>query len=202
MRDADRKLVAKVLSGDERAVREFSERVHADIFSLLMWLTRDPDTAENLTQESFARIWERLSQFRGDSNLRTWTHKIAYSLLLSHRRDTTRESRLLCEYASATEHNSADAAERAAMRLTLAAALGQLPDEQARVVVLCKLQGLTLAEAARIVSEPVGTLAWRLAEAMRKLRELLGEESASQSRSAPARHSRMRRDCHAMPDRE
>jgi RNA polymerase sigma-70 factor (ECF subfamily) len=185
MRDVNQRLVRNVLSGDERAARDFAEWVRADLFGLFMWLTRDPDTAADLTQESFARIWARLSQFRGESNLRTWTHKIAYSLLASHRRDAARGTRLLGEYERATQHDPADAAERAAMRVALASALSQLPEEQARVVVLCKFQGFTLAEAAQILGAPVGTLAWRLGEAVRKLRELLAEEPSSQASAVP-----------------
>jgi RNA polymerase sigma-70 factor (ECF subfamily) len=185
MTNVNQRLVRSVLSGDERAAREFAERVRADLFGLFMWLTRDPDTAADLTQESFARIWERLSQFRGESNLRTWTHKIAYSVLASHRRDAARGGRLLDEYERAAQHGPIDAADRAAMRVALAYALSQLPEEQARVVVLCKLQGFTLAEAADILGEPVGTLAWRLGEAVRKLRELLAEEPSSQASAVP-----------------
>jgi DNA-directed RNA polymerase specialized sigma24 family protein len=144
MAGGDRKLAQQALSGDARAGEALAARLRPDLLNLFLWLTRDPDLSESLTQEAFARIWERLGQFRGESSLRSWAHAVA--------------------------------------RLTLAEALGKLPDAERRVVVLCKLQGFTLAEAANILGEPVGTLAWRISEGMKTLRGLLADEPCAPPR--------------------
>lgn len=173
--NSDYRLVTRALSGDRRAGEALVTRHHGDLFNLFMWLTRDPELAENLTQETFVRVWERLSQFRGESSFRTWSHSIAYSILSSHHREEARESHALREYALRANAHP-DARRRAETRAALAEALAQLSKQEQQVVVLCKLQGFTLAEAAEMVSRPVGTLAWQMAQALRKLRGLLAED--------------------------
>lgn len=180
MAGGDRKLARQALSGDARAGETLAARLRPDLLNLFLWLTRDPDLSENLTQEAFARIWERLAQFRGESSLRSWAHAVALSVLAGHHRESARHSRALAEYARQTADNRE--AVRAEARLALAEALGKLPDPERRVVVLCKLQGFTLAEAANILGEPIGTLAWRISEGMKALRGLLADEPRAQLR--------------------
>jgi len=170
----DRGLVRKVLEGDTHAQEAFAVRYRGDLLNLFLWLTRDPDLAENLTQDTFLRVWERLGQFRGESGLRTWVHRVALSLLADHRRSEVRKGRALEDYArSSVPEGQAEQIRRAEMRAALAHALAELPEDERRVVVLCKLQGFTLAEAAGLLGEPVGTLAWRMAEGLKQLRALL-----------------------------
>jgi len=173
----DRRLVRRVMDGDTHAQNAFATRFHTDLFNLFLWLTRDPDLSENLTQDTFLRVWERLGQFRGESSLRTWLHKVGISLLAEYRRTEARESRALADYArSAIPQTWPERLRRAELRVALAQALTELPEGERRVIVLCKLQGFTLSEAAGILGEPLGTLAWRVAEGLKKLRVLLSGE--------------------------
>lgn len=173
----DRGLVRKVLEGDTQAQEAFAVRFRADLLNLFLWLTRDPDLAEGLAQDSFLRVWERLDQFRGESGLRTWVHKVALSVLADHRRREARQGRALEDYArSSLPEGQSEQVRRAEMRVALAHALAALPEGERRAIVLCKLQGFTLAEAAGLLGEPVGTLAWRMAEGLKQLRLLLSGE--------------------------
>lgn len=173
----DRGLLRKVLEGDAQAQEAFAVRFRGDLLNLFLWLTRDPDLAENLTQDTFLRVWGRLDQFRGESGLRTWVHKVALSALADHRRSEVRKHRSLERYArrSASE-GQAEEVRRAEMRVTLAHALAELPQGARQVIVLCRLQGFTLTEAAGLLGEPVGTLAWRMSEGLKQLRTLLSGE--------------------------
>ncbi len=175
MGHSDRRLVQRVLAGDRTAAEALAERHRPDLVNLFLWLTRDADLSESLAQETFLRSWERLAQFRGESSLRTWMHSVALSVLAQHRRDDARESRALEQYAAETAGRGRQQAEQ---RVALAHALAQLPELERRAIVLCKLQGFTLAEAAGLLGEPVGTLAWRVAEGLKRLRVLLSGEQA------------------------
>jgi RNA polymerase sigma-70 factor (ECF subfamily) len=162
-----------VLAGDAQAATAFATRFQSDLFNLFCWLTRDVDLAEDLTQDTLIRCWECLRQYRGEAALRTWIHRVALSCLSAQRRADARERRTRARLAerqstAVGEHNS-----EAEMRLALASALGQLPEAERRAAVLCKLQGFTLREAAAMLDVPVGTIAWQVATAVKKLRDLL-----------------------------
>jgi RNA polymerase sigma-70 factor (ECF subfamily) len=174
--NSDRKLAENAAKGDKRAAQMIAERLRDDLFNLFMWLTRDPPLAEDLTQSAFVRLWQALPEFRGESSLRTWAHKIAFSVLAMHNRRLATESRALSEYAGTSASTPSDCVDgQMEMRLAIADALAQLSEAERPAVVLCKLQGFTIAEAARILNRPPGTIAWQIAEGVKKLRALLAD---------------------------
>jgi len=186
MHRADRKLAQRVIAGDARAAAAFTQQCQRDVFNLFMWLTRDPELAEDLTQDTIVRCWERLAQYRGKAALRTWVHKVALSLLAGHKRKDAREKCALADFAEAQAASASNrSAARLEMRLALADVLAQLPAAERRVVVLCKLQGFTLAEAAAMLNQPRGTVAWQVAEGLKKLRGTLADW-APENQAAPA----------------
>src|ERR1700747_1601194 len=64
-------------------VRRHQRRVHR----FLLMMLRDPDEADNLTQECFLRAFQNLSSFRGESSLETWLLRIAANLARDHARN-------------------------------------------------------------------------------------------------------------------
>lgn len=173
MRNADRNLVQRVLRGDRAAAEAFARRYHTDLTNLFMWLTRDADLAQSLTQDAFARIWERLPQYRGESGLRTWVHAVALSVLALHHRGASREMRAMSEYTQRSSRRADHGSPE--MRIALAEALSRLPNEERRAIVLCKLQGFTLKEAAAILEQPPGTVAWRVSVGLKKMKAMLAD---------------------------
>jgi RNA polymerase sigma-70 factor (ECF subfamily) len=171
----DRRLVKRLLAGDARAAATFADRFQRDLHNLFCWLTRDPELAEDLTQDTLLRCWEHLSQYRGEAALRTWVHRIALSRLAAQRRTDARERRATLALGEVERANSESRHSRAETRAALADALGQLPEAERRAVALCKIQGFTLREAAAMLDVPVGTVAWQVATAAKKLRDLLAD---------------------------
>ncbi len=181
MANRDYKLVQKVLAGNVPAGEELARRGHEDLYAFFMWQIRDPELAANLTQEALVRIWERLSQFRGESSLRTWRHTIAFSVLADHRRQEARAPQPLGEHVQISSGD--EYLRQAELRMALAEALAALPELERNVIILCKLRGFTLAEAAGLLGEPVGTLVWRVAEGLKKLRVLLSGERETERKT-------------------
>jgi RNA polymerase sigma-70 factor (ECF subfamily) len=70
-------LIRRVKEGDVEAFgtlyREHVKRVYA----ICLRITADPDTAEELTQDVFVRVWQRIGQYEGRSKFSTWLHRIA-----------------------------------------------------------------------------------------------------------------------------
>jgi RNA polymerase sigma-70 factor (ECF subfamily) len=88
--DAIGAMVDRARAGDADAFAElyhaFAGRVHA----LCLRLTADDREAAEMTQDTFVRVWERLSTFRGESALGTWIHRLAVNVVLERRRSDRR----------------------------------------------------------------------------------------------------------------
>ncbi|HWS58527.1 MAG TPA: sigma-70 family RNA polymerase sigma factor [Actinotalea sp.] len=120
-------------------------------------LTRDPQQAEDLTQETLVRALERAGSFRGESGLATWLHRIAYHLAVDRsRRDREVPSEDVAELVEARwreDAYSVDAAvvvARAQTRAELEDALIRLPVIYRAAVVLHDAEGLTVAQIAEL----------------------------------------------------
>lgn len=120
-------------------------------------LTRDPQQAEDLTQETLARALERAETFRGESGLATWVHRIAYHLAVDHsRRDREVPSDEIAQLVEARwqqDSYTVDAAvvvARAETRAELEDALIRLPVIYRAAVVLHDAEGLTVAQVAEL----------------------------------------------------
>jgi RNA polymerase sigma-70 factor (ECF subfamily) len=85
----DKQLVARCLAGDRAAERALYD-AHVDrVYRLAFRLAGDSDLAQDFTQETFIRAFDRLGQFRGDASLATWLHTIATSVSLNGMRSVT-----------------------------------------------------------------------------------------------------------------
>ncbi len=168
-------LVQKILKGDKAAGERFVTDHYPRIFRLLRCLAGSPETAQDLTQQTFARAWQALPSFQGKASLTTWLHKIAYheyTNWLRSRRDYAPLD-AAAEIADLREARGLDS-------ILVSRALGQLPNEHRETFVLYYMQEFTVAEIGEMLELPPGTVKSRLFTARRRLRELL------QAAEAPA----------------
>jgi len=139
---------------------ELAARLPDEVPGLLRFarsLVRDPQQAEDLTQETLARALERAESFRGDAALATWLHRIAHNLAVDHaRRNREVPVEDVADEVEARWRDDAytvDAAEvatRAETRAELEDALIRLPVPYRAMVVLHDAEGMTVAEVAEI----------------------------------------------------
>ena len=140
-------------------------------------LTRAPDQAEDLVQESLARAIASAHAWRPDGELRRWLLAIVHNTFLK------RHQRQKLEQAAAEEASWAQdraLAPPQAARVELArtmAALMRLPEEQRTALVLVAFEGLNYRDAAEILGIPLGTLMSRLARGREALRGATGREA-------------------------
>lgn len=171
----DGKLLARLRRGDREAYAEAAERFHREIWAYLFRLTRDYDLSEDLAQEVAIKFWQAAPEFRGVSALKAWVYKVAYNTFAANRRTRRLECAALDEDVPSTSpaHNPAALLERQVVQEEIEAALGLLPEEQRQAIILTKVQGLKLREAAEVMETPTGTVQWRVAEGLKKLRKIL-----------------------------
>src|SRR5437016_9616445 len=74
----DARLVQQLRQGDAEAGRQFVREYYPGVYRYLLYLTGQPQAAEDLTQETFLHAWRGLDRFEGRASLRLWLHRIAH----------------------------------------------------------------------------------------------------------------------------
>ena len=155
--------------GDRLALSTFVRRTQAEVWRLCRRLG-DADTADDLTQDTYARAIRALPTFRGDASARTWLLAIARNVCADAVRANRRRRRRIDVVAvDVPDPAAADALERL---------VAGLDHERRAAFVLTQVLGLTYADAAEVCDVPVGTIRSRVARArddlVGQLREAAG----------------------------
>jgi RNA polymerase sigma-70 factor, ECF subfamily len=165
-------LVRRAARGDveafEMIYRQHVGRVHA----LCLRMSRDRSEADELTQETFVRVWERLASFRGESAFSTWLHRVTVNVVIAElrRRGRWRERFLAQEI---DDVGVAAPAFSAGGDLDLEHAIANLSPQARLVFVLHDVEGYKHGEIAELTGLAVGTSKAHLHRARLLLREEL-----------------------------
>ncbi len=182
---SDRDLVEAAQTGDAQAYGVLVERYQRRIYRLAAHMLKSQADADDVTQETFVRAYKALSRFDGRSEPFTWIYRIAINLSLNvlrsrrvRRHSTTdddpRLESQLVEQRPGYADPAGDSADREIF-VALSAAMDSLSETLRTTLVLVCVDGQSHADAARILGCPEGTIAWRVHEARRKLRDRLLE---------------------------
>jgi RNA polymerase sigma-70 factor (ECF subfamily) len=189
----DRGLVRAAQKGDEHAFREHVEKYQRRIYQLALGMTKDPDDAMDIAQETFVRVHKYLPSFKGDSSFFTWTYRIATNLCLDAQRKKGRTERVDVEEGDEAEIEAAmdppshalAGPQRQALNEELKGkldeALAGLSENHRAILLLREVEGLSYEELAKVLDIRKGTVMSRLFHArlkmQNKLREYLGEDA-------------------------
>ena len=169
----DRQLVERVLSGDALAERELYD-AHVDrIYRLMHRLAGDEDLAQDCTQETFIRAFERLTTFRGESSLSTWLHSIAVSVALNALRKVKRIDSRHVALDGTFDVGARDRGAEPDLKVRLRSAIDALPEGYRVVFVMHEVVGYTHEEIGAALGVQVGTSKAQLHRARAKLRDAL-----------------------------
>ena len=153
------RLAVEARDGDRMALVAFIRTSQAEVWRLCARLG-DAGSADDLTQEVYARAIAALPRFRGDASARTWLLSIARNVaadaVRANRRRRRAAERLVADVPVVPDPASADALERL---------VSGLDDDRRTAFVLTQVIGLTYAEAAEVCDVPVGTIRSRVARA-------------------------------------
>ena len=172
-------IVAGLREGRLEALARAFDRWQQRVRVLARRLLSDEAAAEDLVQEVFASLPRAVKRFRGDSSLEIFLLAIAVKRARSFRRAAFRRRRAL-ERLVADDVRPGETPETDAYRRELGSRLGRaldrLPLAQRAAFVICEIEELTSAEAARVLGAPDATIRTRLFHARRRPRQLLGRE--------------------------
>ena len=179
--DADHRAVARMAAGDQTALGEFYDRHGRAVYSLAFRILRDQRDAEEVVQDVFAQAWRESARYntrRG--SVMAWLMTLTRSRAVDRLRG--RRSRPENALAADPRAEITDAAALADEQLAwsvradrVRAALDALPVLQRVAIELAFYEGLTHAEIAARLEEPLGTVKTRIRQGLLKLRERLAD---------------------------
>ena len=173
--DGEPGLVKRSRAGDKAAFERLCRAVGDRAYGLAYRLTGSHADADDVLQEARLRAYRGIGKFDGRARFETWFYRIVLNAAATHlRRSARREGVHSLEVAGRPEqHESGSdptlAAQARELESALQVALLGLPADQRSALVLVAFQGFSYASAAAVQGCPEGTLAWRVAEARRKL---------------------------------
>jgi RNA polymerase sigma-70 factor (ECF subfamily) len=176
VRQAERGLVSRAVSGEPRAAREIFERHYGGMYARAMRSIGDPVEAEDLVQDAFVRAFGRLDRFDPKYRLSTWLHRIVINSCRDHLKSPRRRERPcgeeLDEVSAACDRDS-DPMVIDQRGRRLRSALAELRPRYLEIVVLKDMMGLSFEEIHVATGAPITGLKIRAIRARARLRKLL-----------------------------
>src|SRR3954452_328691 len=201
---ADQVLLARLQSGDERALADLAEAYSSKIYQLAFRYLRNKEDAEEITQDVLFKVYRKVDAFRGDAQLSSWIYRITFNAAMSRLR-TARYQRAQAEdrrAAAATEEDgsaamrTADVADwsdmadervlRTQLRQRVFRAILALPAIYRAPVMLRDIQGMSTEEASAVLKVKDQTLKSRLHRGRLILRKQLADFAGGLALHRPA----------------
>jgi len=184
---ADAELLDRMRDGDESALEELYARYAGLIYTLALRIVGDPELAREVLQDTFLRSWHGREVYDPERGRVPWwimgiARNRAIDLLLRSRSHQARLREQEPFARGAHEPRALGTQETLLVRRAVTDALGGLSTVQREAIELAYYAGLTQAEIARELRQPLGTVKSRTREAMDRLRQTLRPLMASNER--------------------
>jgi RNA polymerase sigma-70 factor, ECF subfamily len=175
----DSALIERVRTGDRDAFGALVKRYQRRVYATAFHMTGQHSDADDVAQETFVRAFRGLRTFDGRCDFYTWLHRITVNVALNHLRARRRGPTLLTtpgdtdqKEAGAEADPRAASESREAVTVVLRA-LGELSPSLRVTLILATVEDMPYKEIAHVLSCPEGTVAWRVNQARKLLRQRL-----------------------------
>lgn len=169
----ERNLVRRIVAGEQSAYHEMIQQYQRLVYHMVARVVTNEQDCEELCQDVFIKIFERVGDFKFDSKLSTWIATIAYRQALNHVRKTNRKQKEQdideISYQIGLEDQRFEQQDFAEFVKRL---IMQMPEQYRIVLTLYHLEGFSYPEIVNITQMPEGTVKNYLFRAKKKLLEL------------------------------
>ena len=176
---SDARLVDAARRGDQAAYGELVQRYELRLARVIYRFVRDMDMAEDLAQETFLKVYDRLDQFDTARRFGPWLFRIGVNLTLDYLRRKKRRFRwsLFTDRFKDRAPDPAVPDPRKALDIQqeVHAVLQMVPEKYRTVLMLRDLESFSTAEIAAILHRKEATIRWRLAEARHRFQYYWGK---------------------------
>ena len=174
-------LVQSVAAGDQNALHALYEMAHRIVFTLMMRITANREIAEELTVDVFHDVWRSASRYdAANGTVLGWIMNMARSRAIDRLRFESRKKRSGGgdkQPEAELAPDPCDVLELREQGEALRAALAALTADERQAIETTFFGGLTHAEAAKRLNQPLGTIKTRIRSGLHKLRHRLAEEA-------------------------
>jgi RNA polymerase sigma-70 factor (ECF subfamily) len=169
---SDERLLQRAAEGDQGAFSTLVRRHEDRVFGIAIRITGDRADALDATQDTFVAVFRQAGSFRGDAAFTTWLYRVAVNAC----RDVLRKRRRFPEPAEELPERSnpgIGVEDAVNLRLDLAQALAQIPEDYREAVLMHDLGAIPYEEIAALTGAALGTVKSRISRGRRRLAELL-----------------------------
>ena len=171
-------LVRSIAAGDQSALRSLYERTHRLVFTLMLRITDNRETAEELTLEVFHGVWQRAAAYDAeDGTVVGWIMNQARSRAIDRVRFEQRKKRVNPypdePFSTTRPRSPQDACYVGELAQRMREALKILTPDEREAIEIAFFLGLTHAETAAHLDQPLGTVKTRIRSGLSKLRQAL-----------------------------
>lgn len=174
----DDDIINQIKSGNSKAFAVLVERYKDLVFTLAFRMLKHREEAEEVSQDTFIKVYKSLEKFKGDSKFSTWIYKVAYNTCLDR---IKRNKRQMSEVAinEFTEHevktidNALGRLEKNEQQQTIQDCLQRLSSEDSFLLTLYYFEDLSLEEMSKIVNIEPSTIKVKLFRSRKKLASIL-----------------------------
>lgn len=166
MNEPDPELIRAAAAGDVEAFETLVRAYQSHVWRFLRHLLSDPALAEDVTQETFVRVFRRIHTFRFDAKFSSWVFQVARNAGIDALRSRQRRDRLAGVMQTSTAAAFAGPDE---ISVEISSAIQSLRPKLREAFVLVEALGLTYREAGLAIGVPEGTVKSRVFRARREL---------------------------------
>ena len=167
--DSDDVLIRAICDGDTKKFEELVFRYQDFVFTLVSNIVKSKESAQDVVQEVFLRVYKSIRRFERRSAFKTWLYRVAYNTALAHlKREKPTE-----EFDIRKAETTADkTSKNHTLRLTLDKLISKLKPELKAVIIFHYYDDLKYEEIAEVLDCPLGTVKIRLYRAKFELKKL------------------------------
>ncbi|MCB0445029.1 MAG: sigma-70 family RNA polymerase sigma factor [Gelidibacter sp.] len=176
----DQIIINQIIEGDTNAFTVLVNRYKDLVFTLVLRMLKNREEAEEVSQDTFIKVYKSLHTFKGDSKFSTWIYKVAYHSCLDRIKKNKRKFNEV-EMNEFTEHqlklidNALDNLLEAEQKQTIQTCLNLLPSDDSFLLTLYYFDEQSLDEIAEIVGITANNVKVKLFRSRKKLATILKE---------------------------
>ena len=176
-------LVKRCQNRDMQAMEEIVRQYENQVYNIAYGMLGSPEDAQDITQDVFVSVWEKIGQFRFRSKFSTWLYRIAKNMSLNEKsRRTSRKTDVVeiddsQAWVPVDHQTPEDEILASEQQQILHKALGQLKESYRTILVLREMEELSYEDLSAVLGCSIGRVKSRLYEARMQLRGILKREN-------------------------
>ena len=184
--EEDSLLIQRAQKGDTGAFNFLMTKYYPRVYASLFTFTKSKEDSEDLSQQTFIKVWKKLNSFRGDSAFFTWVYRIAINLAKNHvvssnyKKDKVNISADAIEMDFASHANPETDLMHSQSLNNVRSFINGLPESLRTAFTLRESDGLSYEEISLITDTPIGTVRSRIFRARESVLEFISQESANE----------------------